>query len=133
MVWAMCYSHLALFEEQNSKPILNRIYGHNHAIDQRAIQNAVNIYRYGVSLVRNYTPWDKTNLPRNPERSDSAEYLHRKGKRCLRSRHGVHPLPRVAHINRGHLDNYIPKADRPLAESEGWRRTSEDGSGATGL
>jgi len=117
MVWAMCYSHLALFEEQNSKPILNRIHGHNHIIDQRAIQNGINIYRYGVSLVRNYTPWDKTNLP-NPEEYDAADIYIEKAN-------GVFVLAMVfilchefAHIDRGHLDNYIPEADRPLAEAE---------------
>jgi hypothetical protein len=117
MVWAMCYSHLALFEEQNSKPILNRIYGHNHAIDQRAIQNAVNIYRYGVSLVRNYTPWDKTNLP-NPEEYDSADLYIEKANSVFVLAMVFILCHEFAHIDRGHLDNYIPKADRPLAESE---------------
>src|SRR2546430_15816767 len=27
MVWTMCYSHLVLFEEQNSKRIMSRIHG----------------------------------------------------------------------------------------------------------
>lgn len=121
MVWTMCYSHLVLFEEQNSKPILNRIYGHNHPIDQRAIQNAANVYRYGVSLVRNYTPWDKRNLP-NPEEYDPQDIY-------VEKTNGVFVLAMVfilchefAHIDLGHLDTYIPRADSLLAESEADQR-----------
>ena len=117
MVWAMCYSHLVLFEEQNSKPMLNRIHGHNDPIDHRAIQNAADLYRYGVRLVRNYTPWDKNALP-NPEEYDPKDIYIEKAN-------GVFILAMVfilchefAHIDLGHLDTYIPQADRLLAECE---------------
>jgi hypothetical protein len=124
LVWATCYSHLALFEEQNSKPILNRIYGHNHVIDQRAIRDAANVYKYGVSLVRNYKPWDKTNFP-NPEDYDSTDIYIEKAN-------GLFVLAMVfilchefAHIDRGHLDDYIPEVDRPLPEAEADARAVE--------
>jgi hypothetical protein len=117
MVWTMCYSHLALFEEQNSKPILNRLYNQNHIIDRAAIRNAANIYEYGASLVRDYKPWDKRNLP-NPEEYDPADIYIEKANNVFVLAMVFILCHEFAHIDLGHMDNYMPEADWPLAESE---------------
>jgi hypothetical protein len=121
MVWTVCYSHLVLFEEQNQKPLVNRICGPIHQVDHLAIQRAADVYKYGVSLVCNYTPWDKNSLP-NPEEYDPEDFYIGKAN-------GVFILAMVfilchelAHIDLGHLDTYIPQADRLLAECEADQR-----------
>ena len=124
LVWAMCYSHLALFEEHILKPELNRSHGYTYPTDDTAIRNAVNIYKYGVSLVRNYNPWDKVNLP-NPEDYDPVDLYIEKSNGLF-----VHAMDfiichELAHIDLGHMDDYIPTADMPLSEAQADERAVE--------
>jgi hypothetical protein len=121
MVWAICYSHLAFFNEQISKPSLNRSHGQAHSIDAIAVRNAVNIYEYGVSLVRNYKPWDKASLP-NPEEYDASDLYIEKANGLFVHAMGFIIYHELAHIDCGHLDNYISKADMSLIEAEADRR-----------
>ncbi len=118
MVWAMCYSHLALFEELHSKPILNHRYGHGHVVDQRAVRSATDLYRYGVGLVHGYTPWDKANLPNPEEYDDDADiYIGRTNAVFVFAMVFI-LCHEFAHIERGHCDDFIAKADRHLIEYE---------------
>lgn len=117
LVWCQCYSHMVLFEEQNSKPILSRLHGQNYVIDRRVIRDADRLYRYGVGLVRKFIPWDTANLP-NPEDYDPADIYIEKTNAVFSYAMVFILCHEFAHIDRGHLDDYIPAADRPLAEME---------------
>ena len=124
LLWAMCYSHLVMIEQLNSKRILNQVRGHGHAIDERTVQRAANLYEYGVSLVRSYTPWDKTRLP-NPEEYDDADIYIEKTNAAFVFAIVFILCHEFAHIERGHLDDYIPTVDQPLAEAEADRQAVE--------
>ena len=124
MVWAMCYSHLVLFEEHNSKRILNQIHGRNDPINHRAVRGAADLYRYGVSLVRTYTPWDKNTLP-NPEYYDPEDSYTGKANNAFVLAMVFILWHEFAHIDLGHQDGYMPRADRILAESDADQRATQ--------
>jgi hypothetical protein len=124
LVWTMCYSHLVLFEEQIHKPLLNRLHRQNHRIDYAAIAAAANVYRYGVSLVRRFSPWDKDKLP-NPEMYAPSEFYVEKANGVFVFAMAFILCHELAHIESGHLDGYIAEADRLLAEQEADRRAVE--------
>jgi hypothetical protein len=116
-VWAMCYSHVVLFEEVNLKPRLNRMSGQKQDIDRDAVAGATNLYKYGVSLIRHFTPWDMVLLP-NPEEYSESEFYVEKASGVFTFAMAFILLHELAHIELGHQDDYIPKADLLLAESD---------------
>jgi hypothetical protein len=113
----MCYSHLILFEELNSKRILNRIHGANDTVDHSVIKDADRVYRYGVSLVRSYTPWNTANLP-NPEEYDAADIYIEKANGAFVLAMVFILCHEYAHIDLKHLDEFIATADKQLTESD---------------
>ncbi len=116
-VWALSYCHLVFFEELNNKVLLKKMHGQNHPIATDAVLGAQRLFNYACGLVNEYSKWDKDQLP-NPEFYDSADIY-------VEKTNGVFVLAIVfilchelAHIKCGHLDDYIPSADLPLAENE---------------
>lgn len=66
-VWCVAYGLIVLYDEAVAKPSQNLFYGEErNTIDAKAISKAQQVFDYGISLIKMFTPWDKENLP-NPE------------------------------------------------------------------
>jgi hypothetical protein len=70
-----------------------------------------------VSFVRTYSPWDKGYLP-NPKDYDSEDIYIEKAKGVFVLAMAFILCHELAHIELGHQDDYIPEADRLLAECD---------------
>ena len=118
-LWAMCYSLMVIHEEFVHKPMLNRLTGSRHQIDNVSLDAAYKLHKYGLSLIESYMPWDKQNLP-NPEEYTEAEafYIER-ANGLFRVAAGFIICHELGHIKCGHLDdidNCVPKADPVMEE-----------------
>ncbi len=72
-VWCVSYSMSVLYDEAVAKPSQNLVAQRLiHNIDEVKIQKAEDLFRYGISLITLFSPWDKKLLP-NPEIYDDAD------------------------------------------------------------
>ena len=117
----MCYSLLVIHEENFQKPMLNRLIGSKHAIDQVSLSAAYKLHQYGIGLIKTYTPWDKQTLPNPEEYSDAESFYIEKANGVFRTATAFILCHELAHIKYGHLDNpgnYVADADSKLDEMQ---------------
>jgi hypothetical protein len=104
-VWSMCYSLLVIFGEDVEKPQHNILLGKRHVIDQQSLAGARELFRYGISLVKTYTKWDKTQLPNPEEYSQSEAFYIERANGLFKIAIGFFLCHEYAHIELGHLDS----------------------------
>jgi hypothetical protein len=70
-VWCISYSFLVLYDEAVAKPSQNNTAKRElFEIDEGRIKKAEQLFKYGISIIKTFTPWDKDKLP-NPELFES--------------------------------------------------------------
>jgi len=68
-VWCVSYTLMTIYNEALPYNVKS-----NDLIDDKKILATLNLFDYGLSLIKFYTPWDKENLP-NPELYAQTEEL----------------------------------------------------------
>ena len=65
-LWINCYCMLVVFNEGIHKPLMDGNYS-GIIVENSNVKDAFNLFDYGISLIKEYSIWDKDILP-NPER-----------------------------------------------------------------
>jgi len=106
-VWCIAYSCYILYNEEVSYPQINYKVGYEkYKQSPEEIGKAYNVLRYGLSLLKVYTPWDKENLP-NPEVYDvkHRNYIEQSNIMCTEAIKWI-LVHEYTHI-RDHIDQMI--------------------------
>jgi|ERR1043165_3035399 hypothetical protein len=71
-MWCIAYAIFVQYIEKIDKPRLNKENGKiTHPVLAEEIDKAKEVFEYGTSLIRHFTPWNKEHLP-NPEIYEAA-------------------------------------------------------------
>ncbi|MBS1651349.1 MAG: hypothetical protein JSU07_04985 [Bacteroidetes bacterium] len=104
-LWTFCYTILVVFDEGIQKPLLAKTYNPKNPLPEIA-NEALKLFDYGLSLIDNFTKWDK-NLP-NPEEYDDSKsfYIERTNAVYLYAIDFI-LLHELGHVNLGHVDESL--------------------------
>jgi hypothetical protein len=102
-LWTISYSLIVLFDEVIMRPRVEENYQLTKA-DIDRVNEAQQIFDYGLSLVKSFTKWDINNLP-NPEYYDPAQnsYIEKANGIFLAAVNFV-LVHEFAHVFLGHID-----------------------------
>ena len=107
-VWCIAYSLVVLYDEAVAKPSQNLFLGEErNKIDTHKIAKAQDVFNYGISLIKIFTPWDKENLP-NPEyyHEDDEFYIIRVNSIFVYALNFI-LCHEFIHVEREHIDKLI--------------------------
>ena len=117
-LWCISYSLLFLYDKWIHEPKVNPNYQVTEELKLK-ITNAQKLFDYGLSLLDNYSPWDKENLP-NPEFYDALadDYIEKANGVYINAVNFI-LLHELAHVSLGHVD-------QDIQNQENGKNTSED-------
>jgi len=112
-VWGITYSLFTLYDEAVAKPSQNLALGRNvHEINHHQIERSVNLFKYSLSLISDYTIWDKQNLP-NPElySATDAYYIEKSNSIYLLALNFI-LCHEFVHVEKGHVKEDLSKLSK---------------------
>lgn len=116
-LWCISYSLLFLYDKWIHEPKIDPNYQLTEDLKLK-IENAQNLFDYGISLLDRYHPWDKDNLP-NPEFYDGLEdsYIEKANGVYLNAVNFI-LLHELAHVSLGHVDKDTQNKENETTTSE---------------
>lgn len=129
-LWIICYSMWVLYDEAVAKPMQNAQAGAIiNVINTSRIHEAERLFEYAKSLIKVYTPWDKTNLPNPEEYSQEEEYYILRANGLFTYAINYILCHEFAHVEKEHIDaimaRKVPNIERKIFEKEADDRAIE--------
>jgi len=103
-LWTLCYSVFVLFDEAIKRPLLEGSYKRVLTNQSKLARKAFLLFKYGISLIRIYSKWDKINLPNPEEYNEHEAYYIEKANSVFLFATTFILLHELAHVKCGHID-----------------------------
>ncbi len=114
-LWGLCYSLIFIYDKQIHQPKIDATYVITAELSNQ-IKKAHDLFTYSLSLIENYNPWNKDDLP-NPEFCEPAEeYIFKANGVYLHAINYV-LLHELGHVALGHIDQDIENEGKGIATS----------------
>lgn len=120
-LWSISYGLVVIYDNGILQPTLNGTYNGKLNPNDEKTMKALGLFKYGLSLIGNFSEWDKASLP-NPEEYDNEEdeYVEKVNSVFL---HAIKFIlcHEFAHVYLGHVDadnSGIPASDAEIKKDE---------------
>ena len=112
-LWCTTYSLLYLYDKTIHETRLNETFVISNRVKEKA-SKAHDLFKYGLSLLDRYNPWDKEKLP-NPELYDrfDDDYIEKTNAAYLNAVNFI-LFHELGHVILGHIDNDIENEEKGI-------------------